>query len=175
MEPESWCYWLLKCHPILSPPASQKDVQELILNPRIPSLTLPLKNSSPKAIMECETFEHELPVFLTESQQWIWRGRRCGIGNKQKKAWKRDPECYFWNWVTWDKYPPSISSELYSLELCFPTFKLWIKKVTILNVVKKVCVYTKSGSLPERARDTFKKRNIKIMKQIKIKINNLLN
>ena len=108
--------------------------------------------------------------FLTESQQWIWRGRRCGIGNKQKKAWKRDPECYFWNWVTWDKHPPSIFCELYSLELCFPTFKLWIKKVTILNVVKKVCVYTKSGSLPEIARDTFKKRNIKIMKQIKIKI-----
>lgn len=34
---------------------------------------------------------------------------------------------------------------------------------------KKVCVYIKSGSLPERARDTFMKRNIKIMKQIKIK------
>ena len=132
---DSWGCWL----PITSPPASQKDVQELILNPMIPSLTLPLKNSSPKAIMELQSFEHLLPVFLTESQQWIWRGRRCGIGNKQKKAWKSGPECYFWNWVTWDKHPPSISSELYILELCFPTFKLWIK-VTILNVVKKVCI-----------------------------------
>ena len=46
-----------------------KDVQELILKPMIRSLTLPLKNSSPKTIMEFESLQHERPVFLTESQQ----------------------------------------------------------------------------------------------------------
>ena len=84
--------------------------------------------------------------------------------------WKSGPECYFWNWLTWDKHPPaSIPSVLYILELCFPTFKLWIKSYYFKCCLKKVCVYTKSGSLPERARDTFMKRNIKIRKQIKIK------